>query len=79
MTEWTYTDIWESIARAQPQATAFVQGERVISWQEFELTANALAQYLLDSGLGRQSKVGAYLYNCPQYLCTVASALKVKN
>src|SRR5271167_3004582 len=77
MTEWTYADIWQSIARAQPQATAFVQGERTVSWEEFELTGDALAQYLLDSGLGRQSKVGAYLYNCPEYLCTVAAALKV--
>lgn len=77
MTEWTYADIWQSIARAQPQATAFVQGERVVTWEEFERTANALAQDLLDSGLGRQSKVGAYLYNCPEYLCTVAAALKV--
>jgi 3-oxocholest-4-en-26-oate---CoA ligase len=77
MTEWTYADIWQSIARAQPRASAFVQGERVISWEEFERTANALAQYLLDSGLGRQSKVGAYLFNCPEYLSTVAAALKV--
>jgi acyl-CoA synthetase (AMP-forming)/AMP-acid ligase II len=77
MTEWTYADIWQSIAQSQPMATAFVQGARTSTWQTFKAQANALAQCLLDSGLGRQSKVGAYFYNCPEYVCTVAAALKI--
>lgn len=77
MTEWTYSDIWHSIAQSQPQATAFVQGERRLRWQEFDSHANALARHLLDAGLGRQSKVGTYFFNCPEYVCVVAAALQV--
>lgn len=76
MTQWTYADIWQSIAHAQPQAPAFVQGGRIVSWQEFDLDASALAQYFLDHGLGHQAKVAAYLYNCPEYLVTVNAAFK---
>src|SRR5579862_6542467 len=76
MTEWTYPDIWHSIAQAQPQATAFVQGARTLSWQQFDEHADALAQHLLDAGLSQQSKVGTYFFNCPEYVCAVAAALK---
>jgi acyl-CoA synthetase (AMP-forming)/AMP-acid ligase II len=76
MTEWTYPDIWHSIARSQPQAIAFVQGERTVSWQGFDAQANAIARHLLNAGLGRQSKVGTYFFNCPEYVCAVAAALK---
>jgi acyl-CoA synthetase (AMP-forming)/AMP-acid ligase II len=76
MTQWTYPDIWHSIAQSQPQATAFVQGERTLSWQEFDAHANALAQHLLNAGLKRQAKVGTYFFNCPEYVCAVAAALK---
>jgi acyl-CoA synthetase (AMP-forming)/AMP-acid ligase II len=77
MAEWTYTDIWQSIGRSQPAATALVQGARTVSWLAFNTQANAIAQRLLDVGLRHQSKVGAYFYNCPEYVCTVAAALKV--
>jgi fatty-acyl-CoA synthase len=77
MSEWTYTDIWHSIAKAQPRERAFVQGARELSWSDFEHQANALAQRLLTAGLARQSKVGAYFHNCPEYVCTVAAALQV--
>jgi acyl-CoA synthetase (AMP-forming)/AMP-acid ligase II len=77
MAEWTYADIWQSIAQSQPLATAFVQGARTVSWQQFNAQANAIAQRLLDAGLARQSTVGAYFYNCPEYVCTVAAALKI--
>jgi acyl-CoA synthetase (AMP-forming)/AMP-acid ligase II len=77
MTEWTYSDIWQAIARSRPLAPAFIQGERVVDWQAFNADADAIAQYLLNAGLGQQSKVGAYFYNCPEYICTVAAALKV--
>ena len=76
MTAWTYADIWRSIAQSQPQATAFVHGERTVAWREFDAHANSIAQHLLAAGLGRQSKVGAYFFNCPEYVCTVAAALK---
>ncbi|MBO0731019.1 MAG: AMP-binding protein, partial [Acidimicrobiaceae bacterium] len=39
--------------------------------------ANALGQDLLAAGLEHQSKLAAYLYNCPEYLESYFGALKV--
>jgi acyl-CoA synthetase (AMP-forming)/AMP-acid ligase II len=44
---------------------------------EFDRRANALAADFLRAGLSHQSKVAAYLYNCPEYLETYYAALKV--
>jgi 3-oxocholest-4-en-26-oate---CoA ligase len=76
MGQWTYAEVWQSVADALPQSVAFVHGARRISWQEFDRDANTLAQYLVNAGLSAQSKVGAYLYNCPEFLVTFAAALK---
>jgi acyl-CoA synthetase (AMP-forming)/AMP-acid ligase II len=73
---WNYADIWESIAGAIPDYPAQIKGPRVVSWADFDRRANALARRLLDLGLGRQSKVAAYLYNGPEYLETYYAAFK---
>jgi acyl-CoA synthetase (AMP-forming)/AMP-acid ligase II len=73
---WNYADIWEPIAAAIPDRPAQIQGDRVVSWAEFDRRANALARWLLDLGLTRQAKVAAYLYNCPEYLESYYAAFK---
>ena len=76
MAEWNYAEIWESVAAAVPARPAQIQGERVLSWADFDRRANGLARALLDAGLGRQAKVAAYLYNGPEYLETYYAAFK---
>lgn len=76
MTSWTFADVWEAIAAKQPDHPANVQGERVTTWGEFDARADALAQRLIDKGLGHQAKVAAYLYNGPEYLETYFAAFK---
>jgi fatty-acyl-CoA synthase len=73
---WTFADIWEAIAAAQPERPAQVQGERVITWSHFDARADALAAYLIERGLSRQAKVAAFLYNGPEYLETYFAAFK---
>src|SRR5215472_14917288 len=73
---WSYANIWEPIAAAIPDRPAQIQGDRVLSWADFDRRANALARQLLDLGLKRQSKVAAYLYNGPEYLETYYAAFK---
>src|SRR5215213_878916 len=68
MTAWTFADVWEAIAAAQPERPAVVQDGRVVSWGEFDARSDALAAHLIARGLGRQAKVAAYLYNGPEYL-----------
>jgi fatty-acyl-CoA synthase len=65
---WNFADVYDAIAAAIPDAPCQIQGDRVVTWGEFNRRANALARDLLDAGLGQQSKVAAYLYNGPEYL-----------
>jgi 3-oxocholest-4-en-26-oate---CoA ligase len=76
MAGWAYADIWEAIAAAVPGRRAQVQGSRELSWGQFDARANAVARFLLDSGLKQQSKVAAFLYNGPEYLETYYAAFK---
>jgi len=76
VTQWNFADVYETVAEKLPDAPCQVQGERTLSWAEFDRRADALAADLLDAGLTRQSKVAAYLYNCPEYLETYLAAFK---
>ena len=70
--------IWEAIADAVPDQAAVVQGDRRVSWRDYEQRAARLAQALLDAGLGAGAKVGMYLYNSPEYCETNFAALKIR-
>jgi len=73
---WSYATLWESVAAALPEHVAFIQGDRQISYAQFDRNADALAAALLKAGLTHQSKVGAYLYNSPEYPTTFLAAFK---
>ncbi|MGP0032767.1 MAG: AMP-binding protein [Acidimicrobiales bacterium] len=77
MTNWNYGDVWEAVAEIQPDAVAVTQGARNVSWAEFDLGADGIAQFLLDLSVVRQDKVALYLYNCPEYLQTLFAAVKI--
>ena len=70
--------IWEAIADAVPLQAAVVQGDRRVTWRDYEQRAARMAQALLDAGLGPDSKVGMYLYNSPEYCETNFAAMKVR-
>jgi len=74
--DWNYANLWESVAAATPDRPALIHGDRTITWSGFERRANALAAHLVGAGLTRQSKVGAYLYNGPEYIETYFAAFK---
>jgi 3-oxocholest-4-en-26-oate---CoA ligase len=76
MAGWAYADVWEEVAAAVPNRRAQVQGARDLTWRAFDARANALARYLIDAGLKRQSKVAAFLYNAPEYLETYYAVFK---
>ncbi len=76
MGDWNYANILERIAAAIPDAPAQVMGDRVFTWAEWHRRANGVAQHLIDAGLTHQSKVAAYLYNCPEYFETYLAAFK---
>src|SRR5436309_2306224 len=76
MTAWNLADIWEAIAAAQPGRPAIIQGERTLSWGQFDARADALATALAAAGLSPEAKVAAYLFNSPEYLETYFAAFK---
>ena len=68
MSGWNFAEVWEAIAEATPDSPALVQGDRRITWTEFDRRADGIARTLLDGGAQEQDKVAHYLYNCPEYL-----------
>jgi acyl-CoA synthetase (AMP-forming)/AMP-acid ligase II len=76
-TDWNLADIYEAVAVRVPERACQIQGDRIVTWGEFDRRANALAADLLAAGLGHQSKVAQYLYNCPEYMESVVAALKI--
>ena len=77
MTDWNFADVWEMVADAIPHAPALIHGDRTVTWTEFDHRADAVAQALLDFGVGQQDKVAHYLYNCPEYLESTFAIFKV--
>ena len=53
MPGWNFADVWEVVAQQVPDATAQVQGDRRVTWREFDRRANGVAQALLDAGRRR--------------------------
>ena len=76
LSSWTFADVWEAIAAAQPDHPATIQGERVLTWGEFDARSDALAAHLIARGLDHQAKVAAFLYNGPEYIETYFAAFK---
>jgi acyl-CoA synthetase (AMP-forming)/AMP-acid ligase II len=77
LSEESFADVWEKIADAFPDAPAQIQGDRRVTWGEFDRRADGVARALLDLGVERQDKVAQYLYNCPEYLESVFAASKI--
>jgi fatty-acyl-CoA synthase len=76
MTVWNFAEAWEVVAEVVPDHPAQEQGDRILTWRQFDQRANALAADLLDAGLAHQAKVAVYLYNGPEYLETYDAAFK---
>ncbi len=76
MTNWNFADAYEVVASRVPDAPCQIQGQRCITWSEFDRRANGLAADLIASGLSHQAKVAVYLYNGPEYLEACLGAFK---
>jgi fatty-acyl-CoA synthase len=74
---WNFADAWEAVADALPDAPAQIQGERTVSWLEFDRRANAFATELLRLDLTRNAKVAVFLYNGPEWLEILFACFKV--
>lgn len=76
MTEWNFADAFAANAAAVPDRPCQIQGDRVVTWGEFDRRSAALAADFADAGLQPSAKVACYLYNAPEYLEVVNAAFK---
>ena len=74
---WNFADIYEAVAERAPGRPCQIQGDRVVTWGEFDRRANALAADFVSIGMTQGSKVACYLYNAPEYMETMTAAFKV--
>jgi fatty-acyl-CoA synthase len=68
--------LWEICADKIGDAPAQRQGDRTVTWSEFDRRADGVARTLLDAGVVHQDKVAQYLYNCPEYVESMFAAYK---
>ncbi|MFZ9042482.1 MAG: acyl-CoA synthetase [Ilumatobacteraceae bacterium] len=73
---WNLADVFERIARQIPDELAQQQGDRRLTWSEFDQRADGVARRLLDAGLTEQDKVAQYLFNCPEYIESLFASFK---
>ena len=73
---WTHAALWESVAAALPDEPAAIWNDQVLTWNQFDVRADALAAALIGAGLGHQAKVAIYCTNRPEYLITLFACFK---
>ncbi len=73
-----WATLWENVAAAVPDRPVMFHRDEEISYRDFDDCAGRLAATLAKAGVGRDSKVACYLYNCPEYLEAVYATLKVE-
>jgi fatty-acyl-CoA synthase len=70
--------LWESIADVIGDSPALTHGDVTRTWTQYDDRAARLARAMVDAGLGADSKVGLYLYNCNEYLEAHYAAFKFR-
>jgi len=76
--DWNYSEIYEAIAAKIPNLPCQVQGDRTVSWGEFDRRSNALARALLAAKFPAQAKVAVYLRNCPEFIESYVACFKAR-
>jgi acyl-CoA synthetase (AMP-forming)/AMP-acid ligase II len=73
-----FADMWEAVAARRPDALAEVHGDATTTFRDFEDRAARVAGALRAWGIGQDSKVALYLFNCNEYLEAVFAAMKIR-
>jgi fatty-acyl-CoA synthase len=71
-----FATAWEHVGDGVPDRDAIVQGDRRVSYREFEDAAARFATAMDAARVGEGAKVALYLYNCPEYLIAQYGAFK---
>jgi len=77
MTAPHYSDVWQGIARRDPDRIAIRTGDRELSWGRFLEEASAVSGFLTRSGVGLRDAVAMLLYNQPEFLTVTFGSFAV--
>ncbi len=69
-------NVWEAVADELGELPALVHAEQATSWADFERRSARVAAHLASAGVGADSKVALYLYNCSEYAEATFAAFK---
>ena len=72
-----FAKIWESNSSLVPNEPALFNNNKTIDWRSFDELSSKLACYLIEMGLGEDSKVGIYMQNCNEYMIAQFAAFKI--
>jgi 3-oxocholest-4-en-26-oate---CoA ligase len=78
MTNWNLGTIFAAVAAKVPDRPCQIQGDRVITWGEFDARTESLAADLLARGVSHGAKLACYLYNAPEYMESLAAAFRAQ-
>ncbi len=76
--ELNYATLWEAISDSIGENDAVVTGTNRRTWTEYENRAARLAQAFSEAGLGKDSKIGLYLWNGNEYLESQFAGMKIR-
>ncbi len=76
--EMHFATIWESIADAIPDLPATTHGSCTRTWSEYDDRAARVAGTLSVAGLGPDSKVSLFMYNCNEFMESQFGVFKMR-
>jgi 3-oxocholest-4-en-26-oate---CoA ligase len=71
-------DVFESVADALPDRPALIQGDKRVTWAQFDERAARLAAAFTAAGMKPNAKVASYLYNSNEYSEGVFATFKMR-
>ena len=76
--EMHFATIWESFADVIGDTVAIKHGDNELTWAQYDERSARLASSLTESGLGKDSKIGLYLFNGNEYLEAQYAGFKIR-
>ena len=67
----------ETLARVIPDGFAFIQGERELTWKQFDGRVNRLANLFLDLGIEKEDRIAIMGFNSIEWVETYFAASKI--
>ncbi len=76
--EMHFATVWEAIADAIPHLPAVTHGDTTRSWGDYDDRAARVANALDAAGLGPDSKVSLFMYNCNEFMESQFGVFKMR-